>query len=161
MKVEMRSALNRLGFALCVVTAAICLVLHIATFVTTISPVWVVPPVVPLAGSLLCSKAVEPRPRLRLCEDKVTFLGWVLLVYGVLIFIYFYKTTGGATSVDIVNGQYVSMYKDHVIRPISEEEYRMIPNLWTRFMSAWIGMMAVFCTRSFELPQIIRPGAAV
>ncbi len=93
--------------------------------------------------------------------DKVALLGWVLLIYGVLTFIYFYKMTGGATSVNIVNGQYVSMSKDHVIRPISEEEYRMIPNLWTRVMSAWIGMMAVFCTRSFELPQIIRADSAV
>ncbi len=94
---------------------------------------------------------------MRLGGDKLAIVGWALLIYGVLTFVHFYKTTGGATSVDIINGQYVSMYKDHVIRQITEQEYKMIPNLWTRVMSAWIGMMAVFCARSFGLPQIIQP----
>lgn len=75
-------------------------------------------------------------------------LGWALLIYALVTFVYFYKT--------IVDGQYVSKYKDHVIRVISEGEYRMFPNLWTRVTSAWIGMMAVFCARSFSLPQPFR-----
>jgi hypothetical protein len=153
---EMRGALNGLGFALCVGAAAMCLVLHVATFLTIISLVWIVPPFLLVAGAVLCSKAVEPRPRLDLRADKVTLLGWVILIYAVLTFVYFYKTTGGASSVGIVDGQYVSQYKDHVIRVITEGEYRMFPNLLTRVMSAWIGMMAVFCARSFALPRIFR-----
>jgi len=112
-----------------------------------------------VAGAVLCSKAVESRPRLvrvALHRDKVALLGLVLLVYAVLTFVYFYKTTGGASSVDIVDGQYVSKYTDHVIKAISEGEYRMFPNLWTRVMSAWIGMMTVFCGRSFALPRMFR-----
>ena len=89
-------------------------------------------------------------------SDKVALLGWVLLVYAVLTFVYFYRTTGGASSVGIVDGQYVSKYKDHVIRVITYDEYRMFPNLWTRVMSAWIGMMAVFCSKSFTLPRMFR-----
>jgi hypothetical protein len=58
--------------------------------------------------------------------------------------IYFYRTTDGASSVSVVNGQYVSKYKDHILRIITEQEYRMFPNLWARVMSAWIGMTAVF-----------------
>jgi drug/metabolite transporter (DMT)-like permease len=108
---EMRSALNGLGFALCVGTAAICLILHVATFLTIISLLWIVPLFFLLAGAVLCSKAVEPRRRLAFRDDKVAKVGFVLLVYAVLTFVYFYKTTGGATSVGIVDGQYVSMHK--------------------------------------------------
>jgi len=43
-----------------------------------------------------------------------------------------------------------------VIRVITENEYRMFPNLWIRVMSAWIAMMAVFCTTSFMLPGNLR-----
>lgn len=153
---EWRGALDRLGLASCVGAAAMCLVLHVATFLTIISLLWIVPPFLLVAGAVLCSKAVEPRPRLALREDKVALLGWALLIYALVTFVYFYKTTGGASSVGIVDGQYVSKYKDHVIRVISEGEYRMFPNLWTRVTSAWIGMMAVFCARSFSLPQPFR-----
>ena len=70
--------------------------------------------------------------------------GFAVFGYAVLTFVYFYRTTGGASSVSVVDGQYVAMYKDQVIRTISENEYRMFPNLWSRVMSAWIGMMALF-----------------
>jgi hypothetical protein len=113
---EVRRVLNGLGLALCIGAAAICLVLHVATFMTIISLVWIVPPFLLVAGAVLCSKAIEPRLRLMLRSDKVALLGWVLLVYAVLTFVYFYRTTGGASSVGIVDGQYVSKYKDHVIR---------------------------------------------
>ena len=152
----MQGALNALGFALCVAAVAVCLLLHLATFITIISLVWIVPPFLLVAGAVLCSKAVEPRHHLALRGDKFALLGWGLLVYAVLTFVYFYKTTAGATSVGIVDGQYVSKYKDHVIRAITEEEYRMFPNLWTRVTSVWVGMMAVFCARSFALPRILR-----
>ena len=158
---EMRSALNGLGFALCVGTAAICLILHAATFLTIISLLWIVPLFFLLAAAVLCSKAVEPRRRLAFRDDKVAKVGFVLLVYAVLTFVYFYKTTRGATSVGIVDGQYVSMYKSQVIRTITQNEYMMFPNLWTRVLSAWVGMMAVFCIRSFQSPQMVRSDRTV
>jgi len=42
------------------------------------------------------------------------------------------------------------MYKDQVLKMITESEYRMFPNLWMRVMSAWIGMMAVFSLTQFS-----------
>jgi hypothetical protein len=155
----MRRALNELGFALCVGAATMCLVVHVTTFLTIVSLLWIVPPFLLVACAVLCSKAVESNPpALALRTDRVARLGLALLVYAVLTFVYYYKTTGGASSVGIVDGQYVSKYKDHVIRVITESEYRMIPNLWTRVMSAWIGMMAVFSARSFALSRIFRSG---
>lgn len=153
---EMRRALNGLGLGLCVSAATICLVLHVATFLTIVSLIWIIPPFLLVAGAVLCSKAVDPRPRFALRFDKVTVLGWILLIYAICIFIYFYKTTGGASSVAVLDGQYVSKYKDHVIRVITEDEYKMFPNLWTRVTSAWIAMMAVFCATSFALPPRLR-----
>jgi hypothetical protein len=150
---EMRDALNGLGLVLSVGAAAICLVLHVATFLTIVSLMWIILPFLLVAGAVLCSKAVEPRLRLTLRTDKVALLGCVLFIYAVLTFVYFYKTTGGASSVGIVDGQYVSRYKDRVIRVITYDEYRMFPNLWTRVMSAWIGMMAVFCKVLSRCPE--------
>jgi hypothetical protein len=115
-----------------------------------------IPPFFLVFGTVLCSRAVEPRLRLPLRTDKVSLVGLGLLVYAILLFVYFYKTTGGASSVAVVEGQYVSMYKDHVIRAITEEEYRMFPNLWTRSMSAFMGMGAVFCSKSFIFPQWLK-----
>jgi hypothetical protein len=150
---EVRRFVNGLGLAVCVGAAAICLVLHVATFLTIVSLLWIVPPFLLVAVAVVCSRAVEPRLRFTLPTDKVALVGWVLLIYGVLTFVYFYKTTGGATSVGVVDGQYVSKHKEQVIRVISYDEYRMFPNLWTRVMSAWIGMMAVFSSRPFALAE--------
>jgi hypothetical protein len=75
-------------------------------------------------------------------------VGWVLLVYAILLFAHFYRSTGGASSVGIVEGQYVYMSKSTIIRSISEEEYKMFPTQWARLMSAWIGMGATFCLSS-------------
>ncbi len=70
--------------------------------------------------------------------------GFALLIYAVLLFIYNYRATGGATGAELVSGQYVYMYKNQIMRTITEYEYRMFPNRWIRVMSAWMGMMAVF-----------------
>jgi hypothetical protein len=153
---EMRRALDRLGFALCVGAAVVCVVLHVATFVTVVSLMWIIPPFFLVAGAILCARVVDPRSRLAPRFDKTALVGWVLLIYGVCTFIYFYRTTGGASSVGVVDGQYVSKYKDHVIRSITEAEFRRFPNLWARVMSAWIGMMAVFCLKSFTPPRVFR-----
>ena len=82
--------------------------------------------------------------------------GIVLLTYAIGQFIYFYKTSGGASGVAVHHGEYVSMYKEHTIRVISKEEYLFFPTLWTRVMSAWLGMMTALLwadidTRSKEL----------
>jgi hypothetical protein len=80
---------------------------------------------------------------------KTAVAGCILLVYAILLFIHFYRSSGGASSVGIVEGQYVYMSKSAVIRPISEEEYKMFPTQVGRIMSAWMGMMATFCLSSF------------
>jgi hypothetical protein len=157
---HMRSVLDKLGLVLCVAAAAICLVLHAATFLTIVSLIWIVPPFLLVAGAVLCSRAVDPGPQFAFRFDKVAMLGWFLLIYSICTFVYDYKTTGAATSVAIVDGQYVSKYKDQVIRVITENEYRMFPNLWTRVMSAWIAMTAVFCAKSFTLPSYLRRGVS-
>jgi hypothetical protein len=151
-----RDALDKLGFALCILALAVCIVVNVASFVGIVSLIWVVPPFILLAGAVLCSRVVQPRLRLPLRMDTVSLVGFGLLAYSILLFVYFYKTTGGASSVAIVDGQYVSKSKDHVIRTITEREYRMFPNLWTRVISAWIAMMAVFCSKSFTFPRWLK-----
>ena len=80
---------------------------------------------------------------------KTAVAGCILLAYAILLFIHFYRSSGGASSVGIVDGQYVYLSKTVVIRPISEEEYIMFPTQVARIMSAWMGMMATFCLSSF------------
>jgi hypothetical protein len=155
-EMNLRCAVDKLGFALCFVALTICIVVHVGSFVGIVSLIWVVPPFILLGGAVLCSRVVQPRLRLPLRIDKVSLVGFGLLAYSILLFIYFYKTTGGASSVAVIDGRYVSMYKEHVIRSITEEEYQMFPNLWTRVMSAWMAMMAVFCSRSFRFPQWLK-----
>jgi hypothetical protein len=150
---EIRGVLDRLGFALCIVAASVCIGLHVATFLIILQPGWIFPVFALIAGAVICANVVGSRPRFTLPDRKVAILGGALLVYSIFTFVYFYKKTGGASAVEIVGGQYVSEYKGHVIRTISEYEYRMFPNLWTRFMSAWIAMMAVFCTSAFASSQ--------
>jgi hypothetical protein len=149
--IEMRSMLHQIGFALCIGTTAICAVLHVATFLTIVPLNWIVLPVFLILGAVICARRVALLSRFSL-HRKLTPLGCALIVYAVLTFGYFYQTTGGASSVGIVDGQYVSKYQGRVIRIVTEREYKCFPNLWTRVMSAWIGMTAVFCLSAF-LPQ--------
>jgi hypothetical protein len=114
-----------------------------------VPPVWVLPSFALMFGAVLCTQAAKSERRFKRPTRNWTLFGFALLVYAILTFVYFYRTTGGASSVSIVDGQYVSMYKSRIIRTITEHEYRMIPNLWTRVMSAWIGMMAVFSLMQF------------
>jgi hypothetical protein len=125
----MRSALAKMGLVLCFAAVALCVFVHLATFLTTVSLAWIIPPFLLVTGAVLCSKGIEEKARIGVRPDKVAMLGWLLLTYAVCCFIYDYKTTGGATSVGIVDGHYVSMYKNHVITVITENEYRMFPNL--------------------------------
>lgn len=155
---EIRGTLDRLGLGLSVAAAMICLALHIATFLTVVSLIWIILPFFLVAGAILCARVVDPKPRFGQRLDRAAIVGWVLLFYALCWFAYDYRTTGGATSVGIADGHYVSMYKDRTIKIISENEYRMIPNLWTRVMSAWVAMMAVFCAKSFTLPGCLCRG---
>jgi uncharacterized membrane protein len=145
-----RGFLGRLGLALCIAAGAICALLHVATFITMVPPVWVLPSFALLFGAVLCAQAAKAERRFKSPARNWTLFGFALFVYAVLTFVYFYRTTGGASSVNIVDGQYVSMYKGRIIRTITEHEYRMIPNLWTRVMSAWISMMAFFGLMQFS-----------
>lgn len=147
--IDTKKTLNRFGLVLCAVAAILCFALHVATFLTELSPVWGVPALLILFGAVICASVGGSTQEVSRPLSKLEILGFVLLAYSVLTFVYFYRTTGGASSVNIVNGQYVSESKGHIIRTISAVEFRMFPNLWTRVMSAWIGMMAVFCARSF------------
>jgi hypothetical protein len=109
-------------------------------------------PVVSLTGAILCAQQVLPwRTQLRsrtVPRGKTAIVGWVLLAYALTLFVYFYRTTGGASSVSIVNGQYFYMYQGHMLRPITQEQYEIFPTQWFRVMSAWMGMMATFCLSS-------------
>ena len=101
----MRGALDKLGFAFCALALAICVVLHVGSFLGIVSPMWLIPPLFVVGGAVLCSRAVETRLRLPLRTDKVSLVGFGILVYAILLFVYFYKTTGGASSVAVVDGQ--------------------------------------------------------
>jgi hypothetical protein len=94
---------------------------------TIVPSLWLLAPFFLTVGAALCAKAVESDVGFQSPSGILGWLGLALLVYAVLIFIYFYRTTGGASSVDIVNGEYVSMYKTRILRTITEREYRMFP----------------------------------
>jgi hypothetical protein len=116
-----------------------------------------------LAGAALCLRVAQGwnlsvyfRVKPSTPTGKTAVAGCILLVYAILLFIHFYRSSGGASSVGIVDGQYVYMSKSAVIRPISEEEYEMFPTQVARIMSAWMGMMATFCLSSFISPVKVR-----
>jgi len=146
-------AVNRLGLALSLGTITTCLFLHAGTFLAIVPPMWLLLPCIFFFGSVLCDLPTRRMPRPPHRTDWVAMLGFALLLYAVLTFIYVYRATGGATSVCTVDGHYFSKYKNHIIRAISESEYQLFPNLWTRAMSVWIGMIAVFSARSFAARQ--------
>ena len=146
--------MRKLGLVLSLGIVITCVTVHIATFFTVLSLTWVLPSFVLLVGALLCVRAVHPKPRLGLSGDPFALTGWVLLVYAILTFVYFYRTTGGASSVGIVDGQYVSEYQGRIIRNITEAEYKMFPNLWTRVMTAWICMIGLFVASSLRVDSI-------
>jgi len=140
---------NRLGFALSIATLSVCAILHLATFLGTVPPIWIVPAFCLLGLTIILANMVRPKRGSRWFTNGFVYAGWVLLVYAVLTFVYVYKTTRGATGVEIINGQYVSTYKSHITGPATEREYREFPSLETRVLSAWFAMMAAFCATRF------------
>lgn len=140
----MRRFLSRLGFALCIASGVLAAVLHVATFLTVVPLPWILPVCALLFGAVLCAQRFKSEMRFKATSRNGGMFSLALLLYAVLSFVYYYRATGGATSVDIVNGQYVYLHKSQIVRTITEHEYRIFPNRWTRVMSAWMGMMAVF-----------------
>jgi hypothetical protein len=114
--------------------------------------VWILAPFALMSLAVLCGEAVKSELGYKRPTRNRKFLGFAVLAYAVLMFIYFYRTTGGASSVSIVDGRYVSMYKDRILRTI--------PNLWSRVMSAWMGMMAFFYLIQFPSTNKTPPSDA-
>ena len=141
---------RNLGIALCFATVSVSLALHIASFLGVVPFLLILAPIPFLAGAIICA---TPSPRRGWRnppppKGKTAVLGWSLLVYSITLFVHFYMSSGGASSVGIVDGQYVYMYKSTAIRPITEHEYKMFPTQVAKILSAWFAMMAMFCMSS-------------
>jgi hypothetical protein len=54
------------------------------------------------------------------------------------------QQVGGPSSVRIVDGEYVAMFRTEVVRRVTEQEHRQFPNPVLRICSAWLAMMALF-----------------
>src|SRR6516225_6898694 len=112
----------RLVFAFSIAGAAVCLLLHAGTFFTVIPPIWLLIPAALIFGAMLCTQIVGLPQRFDApALNWKSLVSLILLIYAVLTFVYFYRTTGGASSVGVVEGQYVAMYKNRVIKVISEQ----------------------------------------
>ena len=139
-----------LGIALCFATVSVCLLLHIASFLGAVPFLLILAPIPLLAGAIICATPNpmrgwhNPPPP----KGRTAVVGWILLVYSVALFVHFYMSSEGASSVGIVDGRYVYMYQSTVIRAITEKEYKMFPAQVAKIMSAWIAMMATFCMSS-------------
>src|ERR1035438_8780791 len=82
--------LDRLGCALCIACGAICAVLHVATFITMVPLVWVLPPFALMFGVALCAWAFRSELRIKTPAARnrtmirLRLVGFALLVYAVL-----------------------------------------------------------------------------
>jgi len=146
-----RGALNYFGLLLGVGAVGVCTSLHVATFFTILPPMWILPAFILSAGSIACSNAVQSRKLFVVPSRKSQILACVMVCYAAFTFIYFYKVTEGASGVAIIDGEYVYQYKSKAIRAITKDEYRMFPNLWTRVMTAWFGMIAASCIDTLRI----------
>jgi hypothetical protein len=106
-------------------------------------------------GTALCAIAAGTHTDFSGWTRRGAIVAAVLLLYAIFTFMYFYRTTGGASSVSVLDGRYLAMYKSRVIRNITEQEYRMFPNLWIRVMSAWMGMMASAVLMHFHSDNLV------
>jgi len=86
--------LRKLGFALCVGAAAICDALHIATFITLVPPVWILPTFALLAGAVLCTQAFKSELRFKTPSRNWGIFGFALLFYAILSFVFLYRPPG-------------------------------------------------------------------
>ena len=133
---------DRLAVTLCIVAAIAAVALNVATFLTTVAGVWLIPTLLAsFAGVFFARRA---HTGWRIPERELTWVGLGLFVYSVLLFVSFFRTAGWTSGVSLIDGQYVATYKNQIVRIITEQEYRMFPNLWMRAMSALIAMGSVF-----------------
>ena len=109
--------------------------MHLFTFTRNVDPLWLGLPFVLMFAVVICGVLVKNFGIQGKAPSNPWF-GITLFVYAIATFIYVYKVTDGASSVGMANGQYVSMYKSHAIRTITQQEYLYFPSLWTRVMSA-------------------------
>ena len=102
-----------IGKVLCLATGIACAVLHAATFLTAVPGLLILIPFFLLMGAILCARVIQgnlsyyDRVRSSMPRGKTGAVGYVLLIYAVLLFVHFYRSLGGASSVGIVEGQYV------------------------------------------------------
>ncbi len=132
----------KIGLALSFAGGVLCAVVHIATFFTMLPLLWMILPAIPLFAAAIFGLAVKSDWSFKGHPGYWKLLCLATLVYSLMTLVYYIYTTEGASSVGMVDGRYISLYKDRVIRSISEYEFRMFPNLWTRVMTAWLGMLA-------------------
>ena len=123
--------------------------LHVLTFFTIVSASFLLAVFPFLIVGIVCSNALWPRRGFSF-PGKSGLIMAVLLAYFIFHFVYMYRTTGGAAGVGIENGQHVYTYKTRVIRAITDEEYKMWPNLITRVMSVWMAIMAIGLATQFK-----------
>jgi ABC-type proline/glycine betaine transport system permease subunit len=147
--------LRELGILFAFATLSACAVLHILTFLIAVPRLSILVPFLPLLGAALCARQALPWRKAR--SDRASFVGpkgkmatvgWVLLAYSIVLFAHFYRISGGATGVGIVDGQYVYLNKSNAIQTITEAEYKMFPSQCFRVMTGWMGMVASFCLSS-------------
>ena len=149
MRAVQKPMLYRIGLASSIAAVATCAAVHVATFVTIVPPAWGLALVAVMIGVLVFSNAVDSqRPFKKIPRRWLPHL-CALTVYAIGWFMYYYRVTGGSTGESFLNGQYVAMNGDRVLRVITEQEFRMYPNLWTRVMSAWIGAGAAAILTGF------------
>jgi hypothetical protein len=143
----------RMGKILCLAAGTACALLHVASFIRAVPPFLVLVPFFLVCGAILCLRAEigwwRFLPTLSsMPAGKTAVLGAVLLVYSSFLFFHFYRVSGGATSVGTVDGQYVYLSKNTVIRTISEKEYEAFPMGVDRLWTAWMGTMSILCLSS-------------
>ena len=75
----MRGFRKRLGLALCIAGGAISAVLHVATFITMVPPLWVIAPFAMLFGGILCVQAVQSEPQFAMRVRNWRLFGFALI----------------------------------------------------------------------------------
>jgi hypothetical protein len=100
--VKVRSFLRRLEVALCIASGAICAVLHVATFITTVPMTALLLPFALLVAAVLSAQAASAGRHFKTRNWKL--LGYVLFIYSVVMIVYDYRTTGGSSGVEMVGG---------------------------------------------------------
>lgn len=122
----------------------ICVALHLATFVFDFPFSWVFLAFIPIFLSAIIAKMHPQGVSFEFPVRVIRMLGFALLVYSIVMFVYEYKLTGGANHIAVENGQCLAMDKSTIIRILTDSECRHFPTLWTRVMSSWTAAIACF-----------------